>query len=705
MTTTTSNANTTSTSTTATSTESLFVDYEPTTTDPGLSLTLCVLVFSLFVNCCIPIWIKLYRILFSSGGGNERQRGVGVGERNDNHDNDNNNKDVPQSLKVDDVIVVDTWNTNTTTNTTTATTTATIQTTTTSPTQSQGTTTAASMASKEHPQQHQVQHQEEEGQHAAIETMLSWMSFDYASSAVAVGSTAADGDCGVGGGTSTSRKDSSPPKTPSPPAAGAGTGAGGADNNDNNQNGVDDAPSSSDNDLSNFFDTMLDRLSPMSYLHVANASVNSATATTTFTDPPPTTVVTMATKRNEPTDDTDNNNNIITNCDTHHSSSTDDDDDDISLASMASSIASSIVSGVLLDGPRPTSRYKNTYVRRNNKNKKKNMTKRDVAGYQRQRDETASSLSQQHPSSSSSSAAAALAAGSKLVLATTTATTNVNNNDVNDNQDNGTNGSKFLQRLDEILDITSFDKEMWRILKLVIPFVATGIIEGLYHLFYVSIIGYWLGVRSANAYVVVTIFTELSDTISYGYYEALGNLGPQAEGANNKKLVGQYFQISTVLNFVTSIPMILVWAYLAEPATLWLGFDEETGQLARQYALPYTTLQVVMAFDDVMDEFLNFTDHEYYNLVSNAWYYIQDGLTLMFVVGYLEFTSLQSIGYAQILMSTIFVVGNYSLVIFYMGWFDEYWEGYAKSFAFKVRDNHEYSIVGCFQCTTSKTSY
>ena len=245
--------------------------------------------------------------------------------------------------------------------------------------------------------------------------------------------------------------------------------------------------------------------------------------------------------------------------------------------------------------------------------------------------------------------------------------------------------ANFQQRFDMILDIASFDKEMYKLVKLAIPFTMSGILEGVFDILFVSIIGYWVGLRSANAYVVITVLSELTDTVNYGFSEALGVLGPQGLGAGNKKLVGQYLQLSTIFYTLGGIPIVFLWKYKAESAVLWFGFDAETARIAAKYAVPYNILQIIIGFDDILQEFLNFNDHEYYSLITSTFAYMIECLTIMFVVGYLEIVDLEFVGYAQVVMFTFFVVLNYSVVIHYMGWLDgEFWEGYAKSWAFNV---------------------
>lgn len=71
----------------------------------------------------------------------------------------------------------------------------------------------------------------------------------------------------------------------------------------------------------------------------------------------------------------------------------------------------------------------------------------------------------------------------------------------------------------QFLDIVDWETESKRLAKLTIPFTIQGCSEGVFQIVNVSVIGHFVGVMEANAYVVVTILVEFSATLTYGFAE------------------------------------------------------------------------------------------------------------------------------------------------------------------------------------------
>jgi hypothetical protein len=76
---------------------------------------------------------------------------------------------------------------------------------------------------------------------------------------------------------------------------------------------------------------------------------------------------------------------------------------------------------------------------------------------------------------------------------------------------------------DELYKICSWDVELKRLLNLAIPFGLQGFTDGLFGLVVVAVIGHFLGPRPANAYIVVAMLTDLTNTINRGFYEGKVN--------------------------------------------------------------------------------------------------------------------------------------------------------------------------------------
>ncbi len=74
----------------------------------------------------------------------------------------------------------------------------------------------------------------------------------------------------------------------------------------------------------------------------------------------------------------------------------------------------------------------------------------------------------------------------------------------------------------QFLEIADWDAESKRLTVLTIPYTIQGCTEGIFQTINVAIIGHYLGVMEANAYVVVTILLEFSQTLTYGFGEGKG---------------------------------------------------------------------------------------------------------------------------------------------------------------------------------------
>jgi hypothetical protein len=248
-------------------------------------------------------------------------------------------------------------------------------------------------------------------------------------------------------------------------------------------------------------------------------------------------------------------------------------------------------------------------------------------------------------------------------------------------------GKKFvLEGLDKLIDIADWDKEMKRVWWLAKPFTIQAFLESLFAIVIVALVGHFLGVREANAYVVVTILSEFTNTINYGFHEALGTLGPQAEGAGNDQLVGQYMQLAMVFYALGAIPVIILWSLVTEEAVLWFGFDQETARIGQGYAYSYTVIELIRGVGYCLHSFLDFSDHEYYSTVVQV-SDIVGQLVVVIVLPVSGCKDLVLIGIAQVAVTLFMTVGNFVYVT-YRGWLDDVWEGLVKTNAFKVSNGY-----------------
>jgi len=95
-------------------------------------------------------------------------------------------------------------------------------------------------------------------------------------------------------------------------------------------------------------------------------------------------------------------------------------------------------------------------------------------------------------------------------------------NDAVDAQDgNEENVEKFAIEdkswFQQILDIADYDAEMKSILKLGIPYTFEEVNSGIFELVDVALVSHLIGVRSANAYIVVALLIELTECFAYGF--------------------------------------------------------------------------------------------------------------------------------------------------------------------------------------------
>jgi hypothetical protein len=174
-------------------------------------------------------------------------------------------------------------------------------------------------------------------------------------------------------------------------------------------------------------------------------------------------------------------------------------------------------------------------------------------------------------------------------------------------------------------------------------------------------------------------------SFSFSCGSVLNILGPQAEGAENKKLVGQYLQLSILFYTLGGIPVVLVWSLWAESVISWLGFDEETARLGQAYAIPFNLKAMVLGINLCLNEFLLFANHETYSTISQTIQFVTQLIPIVLIATMTNLRDLSTIGYIQLCVAMIYLSGNWIFVL-YQGWLQDYWEGLCHSWAMKVCD-------------------
>jgi MATE family multidrug resistance protein len=158
-------------------------------------------------------------------------------------------------------------------------------------------------------------------------------------------------------------------------------------------------------------------------------------------------------------------------------------------------------------------------------------------------------------------------------------------------------------------------------------------------------------------------------------------LGPQADGAGNDLLVGRYMQIGLIFYTIGTIPSIILWSWMMEPAVLWLGFDLETAQIAQGYAYPLVTMGFIGGAGEVLDAFLEFMDHETYAMFMEI-FAVGIDLVVIIIMVTSGVKDLVLIGIVQVLVGFLLMILSITIVLC-NGWLDDVWEGLALSFGLK----------------------
>jgi hypothetical protein len=233
------------------------------------------------------------------------------------------------------------------------------------------------------------------------------------------------------------------------------------------------------------------------------------------------------------------------------------------------------------------------------------------------------------------------------------------------------------------LDIADWEREMSKFIGLAIPFCLQGVTAELFDLVNVAVIGHFIGVKEANAFVVVSILLEFTQTLTTGFAECIGVLVPHADGARNDLLVGRYLQLGLIFYTILTIPGVIIWSLFTEDTVLWFGFDDQTAIIGQEYAYTLLIFLFVEGMFECSSEFLNALDHEYYATIFTIAASAAETVVII-VVAVLGVKDLVVIGLVQVAIGIIALVVNLVIII-YNGWLDAYWEGIYQTNGLKDR--------------------
>ncbi|KAG7368668.1 MATE efflux family protein [Nitzschia inconspicua] len=224
-----------------------------------------------------------------------------------------------------------------------------------------------------------------------------------------------------------------------------------------------------------------------------------------------------------------------------------------------------------------------------------------------------------------------------------------------------------------MLEIADWDKEMKKFVALAVPFSVQGLAVELLGIVNVAIVGHFIGVMEANAFVVVSIMLEFTTTLTKGFAEFIGVLVPHADGAGNDLLVGRYLQLGVIFYTIMTIPGVIIWGLFTEEAVLWFGFDEATAVIGQDYAYTLLFYLFVEGIVGCLTEFLNTLDHEGYATVFTIIATLAESVAIA-VIAIMGVKDLVVVGLVQVAVGCIALIINLALII-HKGWLERYWEG------------------------------
>lgn len=232
---------------------------------------------------------------------------------------------------------------------------------------------------------------------------------------------------------------------------------------------------------------------------------------------------------------------------------------------------------------------------------------------------------------------------------------------------------------DRVVALSEWDFEMRKIMKLTLPFVSQALFTGLMDVLSVAIIGKLVGTQEVTAYVIVDMLIALTNELVGGFWNALTTLCSQAEGTKQNKLCGQYVQMALLLYLIFSVPFMFLWFFKTEDALLWLGFEEGTAEIGRDFARVYIFAVLVEGISETLHGLLDVIELENYSTVMGI---AEDVLAFVLVLLAVVFGSpeLYQIGLIHLFIGLFFLVLNV-LVISWRGWFKPYLPGMLYSFS------------------------
>ena len=232
--------------------------------------------------------------------------------------------------------------------------------------------------------------------------------------------------------------------------------------------------------------------------------------------------------------------------------------------------------------------------------------------------------------------------------------------------------------------IAAYDNETKQILKLAIPYTLGAILEAVFDMIYLALIGNILGTRALSAYAVVEAMLEVSDEFISGVIDAGMTVISHCVGTGNNYLAGQYVQMSALLYVLALIPAAILWWYYMYDIILWFGLDEEIAILGQMYTEIALISEFIGGFGSTFESFLEVTGFEVFSLIISVIGEFSDVaiFIILWVTNNTELLNLRTVAYIDLAVTIAYSILIISIPI-YMGWIKEYVNGIFFNISFK----------------------
>jgi len=238
------------------------------------------------------------------------------------------------------------------------------------------------------------------------------------------------------------------------------------------------------------------------------------------------------------------------------------------------------------------------------------------------------------------------------------------------------------QAWSKFMELVRYDKESKEIMKLAVPFTIGEIIDAIFEMIDIALIGQFMGTRALSACIIAETMLDLTDEFVGGIIDASGTIIPQSVGIGNNYLAGQYLQITIGLYVFCNLPFIAFWWYWMYDIILWFGFDEEVAELGWGYTTIALVSMVINGIGESFETFFEVNGFQIYVLIFGTIAgLIEIGLFVL-VLYQIEDLDLIDAAYFDLFFTAFFTV-LMVLIPIAKGWMNEYLQGIFYNFAFK----------------------